>query len=107
MDLQSLPKPLLDSMRKELLSKYQDDAAKVFSSIKESHPDKNLFDYQIELLILLSNIPTTPIFKDMVFKEIVRLIDTEIHLGLLSEQKESIVSEGPSKGVGEEKLSSL
>lgn len=73
-------------MRKEVLERFQADATKLFNRIKEE--DRTLFDYQVALLILLSHIPTTPYFKEVLKLEIVRLIDVELSLGLSSSSPE-------------------
>lgn len=98
-------------MRKEVLSRFQAEAADLFSRIKKE--DKNLFDYQASLLILLSHIPTTSYFKEILKLEIVRIVDLEIALGLsteaqnknglLSQQQEQSVNQDASRGTREEK----
>ena len=90
-------------MRKEVLARFQAEAEILFSIIKEhSDKKKNLFDYQASLLILLSNIPTTEIFRAMLKLEIVRLVDAEIQLGLLSEHKEQSPDSPTPTGTREE-----
>lgn len=83
-----MDKDSLVLMRKEVLSKFQSNAENLFTELKKISPDKNLFDYQVSLLILLANIPTTELFRHMLKMEIIRLVDAELTLGLLSKQQE-------------------
>ncbi len=104
-DSKLLPTDLRVTMRTKLLEKYQADAEALFSTLKSNFPDKNLFQYQMELLILLVHCPTLPFFQQSVKLEIVRLLDAEIDLttnALSSQQEESKVSGTPDAGTGEE-----
>ncbi len=87
MDLQSLPKDLLSSMRIELLQKYQAEAVETFKLVQSRYKDKSLYDFYLEFLVLIANIEKPEVANNIIKLEIIRLIDTEINAVLLKQEK--------------------
>lgn len=83
--------------RRKVLESHRAKAEIIFASLKQNFPNENLYTLQIALAVLLVPLVEQENTRNVLTNHLVRLLDIEVELGLLSKQKEQEASRTVSK----------